>query len=81
MWLDGKPVNYNPENSPNSQDLPDILGISYGISIISKNLMIKRRNVLGYNPFLYVLDEIESVDIDTELEFSFAEFLLKKMEL
>jgi len=78
MWLDGNPINYNPENSPNSQDLPDILGISYGISIISKELMIKRKNVVGYNPFLYVLDEAQSVDIDTELEFEFAEFLYKK---
>lgn len=80
MWLDGKPINYEPENSPNSQDLPDILGISYGISIISKDLMIKRRNVVGHNPFLYVLDDVESVDIDTELEFSFAEFLFKKIQ-
>ena len=79
MWLDGKPINYNPENSPNSQDLPDILGVSYGISIISKALMIKRKNVVGYNPFFYELDELESVDIDTEMEFKFAEFLLNEM--
>jgi len=78
MWLDGKPINYDPENSPNSQDLPEILGISYGISIISKELMIKRRNVVGYNPLLYVLNEEQSVDIDTEFEFEFAEFLYKK---
>ena len=78
MWLDGKPINYNPENSPNSQDLPDILGVSYGISIISKTLMIKRKNVVGYNPFFYELGELESVDIDTEIEFKFAEFLLNE---
>ena len=78
MWLDGKPINYEPENSPNTQDLPNILGISYGISIISKDLMIKRRNIVGHNPFLYELGEMESLDIDTELEFKFAEFLNKK---
>ena len=39
--------------------------------------MIARRNVVGHNPFLWVLDELESVDIDTEMEFKFAEFLLK----
>ena len=75
MWLDGEPINYDPENSPNSQDLPNILGISYGVSIIPKKLMVKRRNVVGYNPLLYELNETESVDIDTELEFKFAEFL------
>ena len=78
MWLDNKPINYDPKNSPNSQDLPNILAISYGISIISKDLMIKQRNVVGKKPFFYKLNEIESVDIDTELEFEFAEFLYKK---
>jgi len=78
MWLDGEPINYEPENSPNTQDLPNILGISYGISIIPKDLMIKRRNIVGHNPFLYELGEVESLDIDTELEFKFAEFLNKK---
>ena len=78
MWLDGEPTNYDPENSPNTQNLPNILGISYGVSIISKKLMIKRRNVVGYNPLLYELNETEAVDIDTELEFKFAEFLYKQ---
>ena len=40
--------------------------------------MIKQRNVVGKKPFFYKLNEIESVDIDTELEFEFAEFLYKK---
>ena len=79
MWLDGKPINYDPSNSPNSQDLPDIQAISYGISIISKELMIKRRNVVGYKPLLYPLSEVEAVDIDTELEFEFAEYIFGKV--
>jgi CMP-N,N'-diacetyllegionaminic acid synthase len=58
--------------------LPDIQAISYGISIISKELMIKRRNVVGYKPLLYPLSEVEAVDIDTELEFEFAEYILGK---
>ena len=75
MWLDGKPINYDPSNSPNSQDLPNIQAISYGISIIPKDLMIERRNVVGYKPLLYPLGEVEAVDIDTELEFEFAEYI------
>ena len=78
MWLDGKPINYDPSNSPNSQDLPDIQAISYGISIISKDLMLERKNVVGYKPLLYPLSEVEAVDIDTELEFKFANFLQSK---
>jgi CMP-N-acetylneuraminic acid synthetase len=77
MWLDGEPINYNPENSPNSQDLPNIFGLSYGISIITRDLMIKRRNVIGYKPYFLELGEKEAIDIDTEMEFEFANFIFK----
>jgi len=79
MWLDGKPLNYDIRKSPNSQDLPNIYSINYGISIISKKDMLEYKNVVTNNPTFVVLDEIESVDIDTELDFEFAEFLYNKL--
>ena len=79
MWLDGKPLNYNIAESPNSQDLPDINAITYGICIISKEDMIKYRNVVTENPTFKVLDEIESIDIDTEFDFMVAEMVYKKL--
>ena len=75
MWREGKPINYDPYKTPNSQDLPEILGMSYGISIVERELMIKRKNVVGDKPYFYKLSEIESVDIDTPVEFDFAEFI------
>ena len=50
MWLDGKPLNYNPKNAPNSQDLPDVVSINYGICIISRDDMIENRNIVTENP-------------------------------
>jgi len=79
MWLDGKPLNYNIKNSPNSQDLPDIYQITYGVSIISKLDMIKYGNVVTEKPTFKVLDEIESIDIDTEFDFMVAEFVYNKI--
>ncbi len=79
MWLDGKPLNYNPSESPNSQDLPDIVGLTYGISILGKDDMIKHKNVVTDNPYFYRLDEIESIDIDTEYDFMVAEYVYKKV--
>jgi len=78
MWLENKPLNYDPHNSPNTQDLPDIKKLTYGINIISKQNMIKYKNVVGSTPMFYALDEIESVDVDTPLDFDIAEFLYKK---
>ena len=79
MWLDNKPLNYKLENSPNSQDLPDIFKITYGINLISKENMIKYSNVVGRNPKFLILEEIEAVDVDTIMDFWFAEYLYRKM--
>jgi len=80
MWLNGKPINYDPKNSPNTQDLPDIIKLTYGISIIKKENMISCKNVVGNNPTFYILEGEETVDIDTPLEFKFAEFLYKNIQ-
>lgn len=77
LWLDGNPLNYEitNQNVPNSQDLPNILKLTFGFNIISKNLMVERSNIIGYNPLFYTIDEVEKIDIDTELDFQFAKFM------
>lgn len=81
LWLNNKPINYEINNVPNSQNLPDILKLTFGISIISKSLMSSRKNVVGLKPYFFELDQIESVDIDNYIDFEFAEFLYKKFFL
>ena len=78
LWLDGSPINYDPSNAPNTQDLPDILGLNYGLSIISQDNMIKYRNIVGPKPSFYKLDDFEAVDVDNPIDFEFAEFLYLK---
>lgn len=77
MWLEGKPVNYDPTNAPNTQDLPNIMKLTYGINIISRKNMIKCKNVVGKSPTFYLLEGEETIDIDTPLDFKFAEYLYK----
>jgi CMP-N-acetylneuraminic acid synthetase len=36
--------------------------------------------VVTENPYFYKLDEIESMDIDTEFDFMLAEYVYKKMK-
>lgn len=78
LWMDGQPINYAIGQSPNSQNLPDVVALTFGISIISRQTMIERANVVGNRPLFYPLDEVEAVDIDTDLDFEFAEFLWNK---
>lgn len=77
LWLNNNPLNYEIVNNnvPNSQDLPDVLKLTFGFNILSKKLMIERSNVVGKNPLFYIVDEIEETDIDTQLDFDFAKFL------
>tara|TARA_B100000287_G_scaffold86059_1_gene78666 strand:+ start:1608 stop:2279 length:672 start_codon:yes stop_codon:yes gene_type:complete len=79
MWLDGRPLNYDPTNAPNSQDLPDIYSVNYGCCILSKEDLYKCRNVVTDTPTFHITDEIESIDIDTEFDFMSAEFVYKRV--
>lgn len=76
MWLNGKPLNYDPSNAPNSQDLPDIYSINYGCCILSKDDLYKHKNVV-VEPTFHITNEIESIDIDTEFDFIIAEFIYR----
>ena len=78
MWLDNKPLNYNPLNAPNSQDLPDVYKLTFGCNVLSKETMIKNKHVVGENPSFYIVDEIEAVDIDTPLDFKVAQTILNQ---
>jgi len=79
LWLDGKPYNYDLQNSPNSQDLPDIYQITYGVCLLSRDSMKSSKNVVTVNPTFKVLNEIESIDIDTDFDFLVAETIYKML--
>lgn len=78
MFKDSLPINYDLQNQPRSQDLPDIAALNFAINIISKEKMIKCKNVVATNPKIYIIDEIEATDIDNPIDFEFAEFVYEK---
>ncbi len=73
MWNNGKPVNYNPDKMPRSQDLPNYYVLNFAVNIIPKRDIIDGKNIIGKNFFPYYLDELESFDIDNQVEFEIAE--------
>ena len=78
LWLDNNPLNYDIQNSPNSQNLPNIHAINYGCCLISRENILRYKNIVTNKPNFVVLDGVEGIDIDTELDFEFAEFILNK---
>ena len=73
------PLNYTPQKHVKSQDLPNWKIIVNGFYIASRDLMMQRSYFYGLNPYLTVLSKIEALDIDTPLDFEFAEFMYKKI--
>lgn len=78
MFQNNLPINYDLRHQPRSQDLPDIAALNFAINIISKEKMIECKNVVGYKPNIYIIDEVEATDIDNPIDFEFAEFVYKK---
>lgn len=79
MWLDGKAINYDPLNAPNSQDLPDVVALNFGTTVVSKENLIKNHNIIGKNPDFVITSDIEAIDIDTPLDFYIAEQMYRKL--
>lgn len=81
LWQNGLPLNYDPLNQPRSQDLPDIVKLNFAISILPRDLMITKMNVVGNRPAFFRMNETDALDIDTELDFLMAAYLYKGLKI
>ena len=78
LWLNGKAMNYDPQNAPNSQNLPDVVALNFGTTVVRREDLIKNHNIIGKKPDFVTTSDIEAVDIDTPLDFYIAEQLYLK---
>ena len=77
MWMNGKPLNYNPEKAPNTQDLPNIYALNYACSIISREDQINYSSLCGKKPLFHELNQFEALDIDTMYDFEVAQLIYR----
>ena len=75
LFKKNKPINFNLSKAPNSQNLPDIVKLNFAINILLTEQMHKTKTLIGKKPYFYKLNQVEGYDINTPLEFSFAEHL------
>jgi CMP-N,N'-diacetyllegionaminic acid synthase len=78
---DDVPLNYNPEKFPRSQDLPNIMKLVFGFSILPRQIMIHKKSSLGYTPQYLKIEQFEALDIDTPVDFFCADALYKQLIL
>jgi len=81
LWQDGKPLNYDADRTPKSQDLPKIVSLNFAITIIEREVMRSRGNVVGRRPEFLDLSRVEALDIDDSLDFGIAEHLYREKGL
>lgn len=74
-WFKGKPLNYNPKDMDQTQDLSPVYLETSGFYVFKKEDYIKNGTRIGANPFFVEVDFKESIDIDEPEDFSLATLL------
>jgi len=78
IWFKNKAINYDPNNHPRSQDLAKYYSLNFAINILPRQTMIETKSILGNNFYPYFISDLESIDVDTELDFEIAEYIFRK---
>ena len=73
----GRPINHNPATLIQTQDLPPVFEENSCIYIFTRENLLARRNRLGERPMMFEIDASEAWDIDENLDFLLAEYLIK----
>ncbi|WP_027633907.1 cytidylyltransferase domain-containing protein [Clostridium hydrogeniformans] len=83
-WLkeieNGKLVDFisSKNKATRRQDLPKVYKLNGAIYICKTDILIKNKSWYTENTIPYVMDNISSIDIDTILDFKFAEVVMKE---
>lgn len=73
-----QPINHNPAILLQTQDLPPVYEENSCIYIFTHQTLLSRRNRLGERPLMFEIDAAEAWDIDDELDFAIADFLMRQ---
>ena len=51
LFKDNKPINFELDKTPNSQDLPEIFKLNFAVNILSTKQMYLRKSLIEKNHF------------------------------
>jgi CMP-N-acetylneuraminic acid synthetase len=75
---DGRPLNHDPDTLLQTQDLPPVYEENSCLYIFTRENLARRRNRLSERPLMFEIDAAEAWDIDEELDFAIADFLMRQ---
>ena len=71
-WYQGKPVNYDINDVPRTQDMEPIYVETSAFFIFEKEIFTKHRRRIGFRPFIQEVSDMEAVDIDEPKDYEMA---------
>lgn len=78
LWKNNKPLNFDAENLPRSQDLEVIYRETSGVYVFDRDVFEKYHRRIGMKPYIKEVSFRESIDINTYEDFELAEIFLNK---
>lgn len=79
LWSEGRPLNFDPDHFPRTQDLPDIYGETSIAYVFTKESFLKNNRRLGERPYIREVGKIEAMDIDYPEDFEIANAVYKEV--
>ncbi|MCB9111218.1 MAG: acylneuraminate cytidylyltransferase family protein [Anaerolineales bacterium] len=77
-WQDGRAINHNPLELLQTQDLPPVYEENSCIYLFTRENLERKKHRIGDSPLMFEIDADEAWDIDEELDFDIADFLMRK---
>lgn len=75
LWTDGRPMNFDAENLPRSQDLKPVYRETSGVYVFTKEQYVKNHRRVGDTPYIKTVSFRESIDINNPDDFKLAEIM------
>ncbi|WP_349408711.1 acylneuraminate cytidylyltransferase family protein [Pseudalkalibacillus sp. SCS-8] len=71
-WYRNKPINYDLNDVPRTQDLEPVFIETSAFFIFEKDIFTTHRRRIGFSPYIQEVNNIEAVDIDTKEDYELA---------
>lgn len=71
-WYKGKPINYDLEDVPRTQDMEPVWVETSAFFIFKKEIFVEHGRRIGFHPYIQEVSGMETVDIDTREDYDFA---------
>lgn len=79
-WYQGKPINYDINDVPRTQDMEPIWVETSAFFIFKKEIFTEHHRRIGFHPYIQEVSGLEAVDIDEKRDYDMAVKLVEVEE-